>query len=182
MLPARTTKGRLRAPFLLGICRAVECVFPFENCLYRANVRFRRVKPGIRISPAVTARAIQRRRIVPASQNFRLDHVRSIFPTLVSRGDPGGGDARPLLLFFWRQENIAGARLVGRGLSARRRLRRAVDARRRRARRRCFRWRSTPSASSPAAWSGTPRACSTAASRTGRRWCRRRDVAGSRPS
>jgi len=35
-LPARTTKGRLRAPFLLGICRAVDAVFP-ENFRMRAN-------------------------------------------------------------------------------------------------------------------------------------------------
>ena len=37
-----------------------------------------------------------------------------------------------MLLFFGRQENIAGAEMVGSGLSARRRLGRAVDTRRRR--------------------------------------------------
>ena len=101
--------------------------------------------------------------------NHPVTHVARYFHAL-SRCHHGGRLAGIHAAVLRQSGEYPGAEMVGNRLSAGCRVGGALDAGRPDARRRCFRWRSMPWASSPAAWSGTHRACSTAASPICRGW------------
>ena len=134
MLPAGNTKGRLRAPFLLRICRAVDAVFP-ENFRMRANEFPTRAVRSVR--PGDDARCFSGVRRLPSHHKPPVDHVARYFHA-VSRCHHGCGHAGSHAAVFRQAGEHPGAEMVGHRLSARRSIGRAVDARRRYARRDAF--------------------------------------------